>query len=205
MNAKINDTMTCRQARQTLLERFDGGEFQELPELLDNHLTTCASCRTEGDKLLALSKGLQRLPVSDPGMNFRANLLPSVRLNLEKSRAGKPKRDLTWAPSLGLAVMLAVALVRQPTPISPPSWFQQQATTLETGSLADQDYASLSQALEQRDSLALDLSGNEMNLILNLSESTTSITADPMDRLSALSDEAVEAILKELESAGIRS
>ena len=205
MNDKINKGMTCRQARQALLEDFDEGRRDSAPKPLAGHLETCDSCRGEKERLLALAGGLKRLPVPDPGDNFRVNLLPAVRLNLDKQCAPRAKKDMAWAPSMGLAILLAVALVRQPAPMAPPSWYQTKATALETSSLADQDYERLSQALEQRDSLALDLSGPEMDMILSLSDDASVTSDDPVVRLSTMSDEAVEAVLKKVESASIRS
>jgi hypothetical protein len=53
--------------------------------------------------------------------------------------------------------------------------------------------------------LALDLSTPELNFILTLSNTNGSVQEDPLDELVTLSDEALEAVLKNLESAPIRS
>jgi hypothetical protein len=199
--------MDCSRVREELLDRFDESELEQLPETLQLHLCTCSSCRAELGKLRELSAGLGELPVPDCGENFRTNLLPSLRFRLDQLNSEKPRKDLIWAPSMALAILFALILLGQPTQITPPSWVQAGISSgmAETSTLINSDYESLSEALESRDSLALGLTGAEMDLILSLSDTTKPVPEDPLDQLVNMDDRAVEAILKSLETSSIRS
>jgi hypothetical protein len=207
MNEKREDRVSCRHVQRELRTCFDDGCLDYLPESSALHLTDCPSCRAELGKLRELSAGLGDLPVPDCGDNYRTNLLPSVRYRLDQSSSAGPKKDRIWAPSMALAILLAVALIRQPAIITPPSWVQPKvaSTITETSNLANSDYESLSQALESRDSLALNLTGTELDLILSLSDTTTTELDDPVDQLVNMNDQAVEAVLKSMETTSIRS
>jgi hypothetical protein len=158
-------------------------------------------------ELRELSAGLGELHVPDCGENFRTNLLPSIRFRLDQLNSGKPRKDLIWAPSMALAILFALILLGQPTQITPPSWVHTGISSgmAETSTLINSDYESLSEALESRDSLALGLTGAEMDLILSLSDTTKPVPQDPLDQLVNMDDQAVEAILKSLETSSIRS
>jgi hypothetical protein len=207
MNETKDDRVSCRDVQKEMLSSFDDGSLERLPRSLAEHINTCPSCRAAREKLRKLSAELGDLPVPDCGDNYRTNLLPSVRYKLDRSSFAKPKTDMAWAPALALAILLAIALFRQPTQIAVPTWVQAQTTStmLETSSLGNSDDESLSQALELRDSLALDLTSTELDLILSLSDTTTSVLDDPLDQLVNMNDQAVEAILKTLETTSIRS
>ena len=205
MNANNTKTVNCREVRRELLERFDNGTLEMLPQSLLDHLRGCPACQGEKARLKTLSNGLKHLTSSDVGNSYWINVLPGVRRRLAERRT-PPKKDLAWAPAMGLALVLVFALTRQPSNLAPPAWYRSHTVApVEMNGLNDQEYEQLVKAWDQRDSVTLGLSGTEMNFIRTFSDNSTTIIDDPVDQLADMSDAAVEAILRKLAEALIRS
>jgi predicted anti-sigma-YlaC factor YlaD len=67
--------MNCEQARQTILESFDGPIRAELHHAIDNHVATCEACRRFAEVQQMLDARLtEALPPAYLGARFRTSL-----------------------------------------------------------------------------------------------------------------------------------
>ena len=206
---KAKHEATCTEISNTLLQHFDEGSLDDLPGDLRAHLDACPDCRRELAELRKLQQGLLRLPVPQPAEEYWTNFLPRLRQRMEQTIPLWRRRDPAWIPSLGLTLLFAVLLLSSPTRMAPPTWFQPQllqpseAVTFGNDNLTDQDWENLAEIAQSQDIFELYLDDSESYLVQRLSGSYPYASDDPIDRLTALEDEAVQTILDKLKTTSV--
>lgn len=208
---RANNAVKCRDVSRELILRFDEGSLDDLPGELRVHIEACSKCRRELEELIQLRRGLTGLPWPDPAPSFWTNFLPNLRRRMEQTAPPWRRKDLAWIPSLGLALIFALLLLKSPTRIAPPTWFEIQpfeqpswaATTYGEDPLTDKEWEQLEKISESQDILDLYLNESETYLIDRLSEPYPYSYYDSIDRLTAMEDEAVSDFLEKLKAQQI--
>lgn len=206
---KAKQEATCSEISKRLIRHFDEGSLDGLPGELRAHLDACPNCRRGLAELRKLQQGLARLPVPQPAEEYWINFLPRLRQRMEQTVPPWRRRDPAWIPSLGLAMLFALLLLSSPTRIAPPTWFQPQSlqpsesVTFGGNDLTDQDWDNLTEIAESQDIFEPYLDDSESYLVERLSGSYPYASDDPIDRLTALEDEAVQTILDKLKTTSV--
>jgi hypothetical protein len=201
----------CAEVQNELLRFFDEKSLRRLKPDISAHLNECAKCREEWEALQKLDSELQRLPAADPGETFWINFLPRLRERMERQTFIPRKRDLAWVPAGILALLFAVWLLKQPTPIAPPSWYyagveedQSSSFSLLTDGLTLEDnYGEWNDSLSAADLKAAEIDDIEMKLIDAFSTRTGYVPDDPVDQLLNLDEHSIQKLFQELKERSI--
>ena len=202
------NTQPCSDVNRELMSRFDEGKLDSLPDELNTHLEICPQCQLEFRSLCRLQQGLHQLPASDPGHGFWVNFLPKLRQRMIGMKPPGYKRDLSWVPSLGLALLFALLLFKSPTQIAPPRWYVTESavesnwthTSLWNDNLSENDYEDLLSVSATRDLVESYLNDTEAYMIKILSEAVTYTSSDPIELLTTMTDQEIESFLEKLKA-----
>ena len=111
--------MKCEEYRELISAAMDGECDEAELRALDAHLSECEECRAYAEALRELS-GLMQSDLPEPGEDFTAAAMNSIRKAAAKSKKGKllhiNRRYLTLAASLLVVVGLGVLAKRTITP-----------------------------------------------------------------------------------------
>ena len=89
--------MRCASMQEKLIEYLDGRAKPAERRVVEEHLATCASCRTRADEFRMVWDTLDDLPDLSPSPAFDASL--RARISVEPA----PRRFWDWLPSPRLA------------------------------------------------------------------------------------------------------
>jgi len=89
--------MRCASMQEKLIEYLDGRAKPAERRAVEEHLASCASCRTRAEEFRMVSDALDDLPVLSPSPAFDASL--RARISIEPA----PRRFWDWLPSPRLA------------------------------------------------------------------------------------------------------
>ena len=111
--------MRCSQARQRLATRFEVGTMSEDPQLVDDHLATCAECQAFGALLEGTDTALAALGPSEPPADLAtraadAALRAETRPGLRESFVDRLV-PIAW-PAAAVAVSVAMFLLLSSAP-----------------------------------------------------------------------------------------
>ena len=128
----------CRRLRPLLVETATGDASLRPARALEEHLEGCAACREEMSEIRTLAENLRGVPAREIPDDFwrlqRQSIMRRVREAPAPRRAAfSPGHAWRYAGLVAAGVVLALALIRQPSP--GPSL--QAASELEDPVLAD--------------------------------------------------------------------
>jgi len=193
----------CRQVRSALLEAFDDDRLGGLDQGMATHLQDCARCRSEWERLSALTEGLKRSSISDPGSSYWNNFAPNLRRKMQENLS-RTTPDLSWLPSCAMAVGVVLLMCLSPARLSPPLWWQSEdRVSVANIELSLQEFAALDKALQQDQNQNPYLDESDLQFIERLSRSDQTIIEDPTVELSTMSDDAIEKFFERLKSQAI--
>jgi anti-sigma factor RsiW len=132
MSGTENSGKQCAALESKLVEYLDGRARPAERHAVEEHLSTCASCRTRAEEFRSLWGALDDLPAISPSPAFDASL--RARIAAEPPRRG----FWDWLPSPRLAfavtalVAMSVWLSSGPRVITNPSAVSHEIQRIET-------------------------------------------------------------------------
>jgi hypothetical protein len=208
---QMNDTLSCRQVNDELMQHFDEGELRNLPVRLHAHLEACHQCQQEFTALCDLEKNLSNLPDADPGEAFWINFLPKLQRKLSEAETSRRVKDSAWAPALAMAAFFIVLAVRTPVSLAPPIWFQLQPTatilwdseSIGNGGFTNLEEDALAETVSNTDFVEHFLGEGSADLFEDLNEPPQSLPPDINDRIAALDETRQDAFFEKLKNLPI--
>ncbi|MBU0518530.1 hypothetical protein KKA00_04225 [bacterium] len=200
--------LSCAAVSEKLLSLYDQQKLEYIDSGLAGHLDSCAACRQEYEELLCLHETLAASEVADPGEDYWVNFLPKLRWRMDREGKPGPRSDFAWIPSMGLAVLLIMALLKSPTPVAPPTWYTdvyQKYSSDIASQLWQSNVAVYSRETTSNDTSSTEgyLSDSDLDVIEELCTPTKYTSNDPVDQLLDLDNDTLEELFKQLKDRPI--
>ncbi|TKJ40099.1 hypothetical protein CEE37_10205 [candidate division LCP-89 bacterium B3_LCP] len=192
--------LNCEETSNNLVELFDKGAIGKIPQHLQAHLNECERCSEELRTLELLSDNLASQKEEDPGELFWVNFVPNLRKRLEYTQITKRSKDFTWAPALGLALLLVAVLINSPSEIAPPKWYSDGIAAQNISVSSAYTYVETDELYDDR-SFTMDEAVTDF--IDSLCEPYSDSSSDHIDKLVQFDDESRTEFFKKLKQINI--
>ncbi len=205
--------LNCPEIHKHLLEAFDEGALDNLPDNVEKHIESCNNCQQNYLELVELDQGLAHIPVEEPSLDYWINFLPRLRQRMERVPAQVKRGDRAWRPALGTALVLTLLLIQSPQRISQPGWYavdsqssiENDLSVYAGDNITDQEFTLLEAAWEDENLIASSLMTEEHDIIELFSTSNHYYSSDNIDDLARMDDDAIEYFLEQLKNRPIIS
>lgn len=208
---KNDQKLTCQQVNRALMQRFDEGSLESLPEELLAHLQTCPDCREEYEALTSLTHSLVKLPQEDPGETYWINFLPGLRRKMSVTEKPRRAKDPAWAPALALAAFFIILAFKSPVPVAPPSWYDVQSyvsldlgsSSIWNGGYLEMEDDTFAEKINSSEFVEYYLGEDSAELFENLSDPSRKPLLDLNERLERLGEDKQDALFEKIKNIPI--
>jgi hypothetical protein len=202
---------TCQQVNLELMQHFDEGSLEHIPEVLHAHLQTCPNCREDFEALNSLERKFNKLSDVDPDELYWVYFLPNLRRKMAETSTIRRAKDPAWAPALAMAVFFIVLAFKSPVPVAPPSWYDVQPYvslgwgfgSSWNGGYIEMEDESFAEKINSQEFVEYYLGEGSAELFENLSESSQNLTLDLNERLARLKKDKQDAFFEKIKNIPI--
>ena len=143
--------MHCQDAQELYSDYVEGKLDRALNVSFENHLSDCATCRTEVGQFRSLWEGLEELPLVEPPAFFHENVMSRISQEQAKAEEASARKRIFWdwsallrprSLSMGLAalvlMLVGVEVVQtQRASLGPVGWVVSLVRPVSTNPVLD--------------------------------------------------------------------